>query len=293
MKDANDILTAVIHHMRKDEPNTRVKQASITALINALEFTSKNFENQVERTAIMTCVCEATLSPDPEVKLTALQCLVRTMELYYEHMETYMQALFDISLAAIKTDPSDEVGEKVVLQGIEFWNTVCERELDIIDEIEQRGGDVLGAATAGIPVYKQYAKGAHLNLVPIVLNLLIQTIETEDEDDPDDWNPAKASALCLQLYANVCRDKILPVGGVAPQCFCCHTLVPRPSCPCHLDNFRCGFEGLALTLEIVRALWPPGLLSVDRDAIHRGQPEVARVAKQGCRGVGICFGAEF
>jgi importin subunit beta-1 len=211
VKDANDILTAVIHHMRKDEPNTRVKQASITALINALEFTSKNFENQVERTAIMTCVCEATLSPDPEVKLTALQCLVRTMELYYEHMETYMQALFDISLAAIKTDPSDEVGEKVVLQGIEFWNTVCERELDIIDEIEQRGGDVLGAATAGIPVYKQYAKGAHLNLVPIVLNLLIQTIETEDEDDPDDWNPAKASALCLQLYANVCRDKILPI----------------------------------------------------------------------------------
>lgn len=47
----------------------------------------------------MEVVCEATQSPDTQVRVAALQCLVKIMSLYYQYMEPYMgQALFPVSL---------------------------------------------------------------------------------------------------------------------------------------------------------------------------------------------------
>lgn len=208
------ILTGVISSMRKEEPNLAIVRAAVTALLNSLEFTKKNFNNENERNAIMTSICETTLSSDVEVKVGALECLVKTMSLYYEHMQGYMQALYGITLQAINADSSDSEGEKVVLQGIEFWNTVCEKELDIMEQIEIHGGGADGAVaatTAGHPVFQMYAKGAHLDLLPILLRIMITPSETEDEDDPDLWSPSKAATLCVELYANVCREKVLPI----------------------------------------------------------------------------------
>ncbi len=78
--------------MRADEPSTAVKGAATTALLNSLEFCRANFDNDAERNVIMQVVCEATQSPDINVRVTALECLVRIMSLYYKHMEHYMRA---------------------------------------------------------------------------------------------------------------------------------------------------------------------------------------------------------
>lgn len=54
---------------------------------------------QSERNYIMEVVCEATQSPDTQVKVAALQCLVKIMSLYYHYMEPYMgPALFPVSI---------------------------------------------------------------------------------------------------------------------------------------------------------------------------------------------------
>lgn len=46
----------------------------------------------------MEVLCEATLSTDTQIKVAALQCLVKIMSLYYQHMESYMApALFPVS----------------------------------------------------------------------------------------------------------------------------------------------------------------------------------------------------
>lgn len=46
----------------------------------------------------MQVVCEATQSPDTQVRVAALQCLVKIMTLYYIYMEHYMgPALFAVS----------------------------------------------------------------------------------------------------------------------------------------------------------------------------------------------------
>lgn len=76
-----------------------VKLAATNALLNSLEFTKANFDKESERHIIMQVVCEATQSPNTQIRVAALQCLVKIMSLYYQYMEYYMgPALFAVSL---------------------------------------------------------------------------------------------------------------------------------------------------------------------------------------------------
>ena len=53
---SNEILTAIVQGMRKEEQSNRVKLAATKALLNSLEFTKANFEKEV---------CLPTLTPYP------------------------------------------------------------------------------------------------------------------------------------------------------------------------------------------------------------------------------------
>ncbi|KAF6734972.1 Importin subunit beta-1 [Oryzias melastigma] len=225
-ENGNQILTAIIQGMRKEEPSNNVKLAATNALLNSLEFTKANFDKEVgggcgqicgrshsrceesaelcsvfqtERHFIMQVVCEATQCPDTRVRVAALQNLVKIMSLYYQYMETYMgPALFAITIEAMKSDI-----DEVALQGIEFWSNVCDEEMDLAIEASE-------ASEQGRPpehTSKFYAKGALQYLVPI----LTQTLTKQDEnDDDDDWNPCKAAGVCLMLLATCCEDDVVP-----------------------------------------------------------------------------------
>ena len=50
----------------------------------------------------MQIICEATQSTNDQIKVSALQNLVKIMNLYYEYMEAYMgQALFAVRYMVI------------------------------------------------------------------------------------------------------------------------------------------------------------------------------------------------
>ncbi|XP_054707548.1 importin subunit beta-1-like [Uloborus diversus] len=199
ISQSNDILTAIVHGMRKDEPSDHVKLAATNALLNSLEFTKANFEKESERHFIMQVVCEATQSSDTKVRVAALQCLVKIMSLYYQYMETYMgPALFAITMEAMKSEI-----DEVALQGIEFWSNVCDEEVDLDIEATE-------AAEQGMPPARTsrfYAKGALQYLVPILMQTLTKQ---EEHDDEDDWIPCKAAGVCLMLMAACCEDDIVP-----------------------------------------------------------------------------------
>ncbi|GFN99781.1 importin subunit beta-1 [Plakobranchus ocellatus] len=92
---SNEILTAIVHAMKKEEPSNHVRFAATNALLNSLEFTKANFDQEAERHLIMQVVCEATQSTDTRVRVAAMQCLVKIMSLYYIYMTHYMgPALF-------------------------------------------------------------------------------------------------------------------------------------------------------------------------------------------------------
>ncbi|XP_013779228.1 importin subunit beta-1-like isoform X1 [Limulus polyphemus] len=212
---SNDILTAIVHGMRKDEPSDHVKLAATNALLNSLEFTKANFAKDSERHFIMQVVCEATQSSNTQVsdrtsfnrlgssntqvRVASLQCLVKIMSLYYQYMEHYMgPALFAITIEAMKTDV-----DEVALQGIEFWSNVCDEEVDLAIEASE-------AEEQGRPPERTsrfYAKGALQYLVPILMQTLTKQ---EEHDDEDDWNPCKAAGVCLMLMATCCEDDVVP-----------------------------------------------------------------------------------
>ncbi|OAD61105.1 putative nuclear hormone receptor HR38 [Eufriesea mexicana] len=87
---SNEILTAIIHGMKGSSTSHHVRLAATSALYNSLEFTKGNFEIETERNFIMEVVCEATQCLNTQVKVAALQCLVKIMSLYYQYMEPYM-----------------------------------------------------------------------------------------------------------------------------------------------------------------------------------------------------------
>lgn len=196
---SNQILTAIIFGMRKTEPSNHVRLAATTALHNSLEFTRANFDKQTERNYIMEVVCESTQSPESQISVAALQCLVKILSLYYVYMEPYMgQALFPITLEAMKSD-----NDQVALQGIEFWSNVSEEEIDLSIEVQE----AQESGSTPSRVSKFYARGALQYLMPVILEKLTKQ---EEYDDDDDWNPSKAASVCLMLLATCCEEEIVP-----------------------------------------------------------------------------------
>ena len=63
-ESANQILTAIIQGMRKEEPSNNVKLAATNALLNSLEFTKANFDKEVGRSRSRAGpVCQPALPP--------------------------------------------------------------------------------------------------------------------------------------------------------------------------------------------------------------------------------------
>lgn len=198
---SNEILTAVIHGARKDEPSPAVQLAAINALLNSLEFINENFEREGERNYIMQVVCEATQNPDVNVKIAAYECLVKIMQLYYHQMRFYMeQALFGLTVLGMRDSE-----QRVALQAVEFWSTVCEEEIALAEEAAE-------AAEYGDEPYRtcyNFAKIALAEICPVLMDLL----KVQDEnDDEDDWNVAKAAGMCVGLLANCVQDDIVPIA---------------------------------------------------------------------------------
>ncbi|KAJ3709606.1 armadillo-type protein [Lentinula raphanica] len=197
---SNEILTAVIQGARKEETSPEVQLAAIHALFNSLEFIRDNFDREGERNYIMQVVCEATQNQSVSVQIGAFECLVRIMDLYYDKMALYMeQALFGLTVVGMK-----HPDERVALQAVEFWSTVCEEEVELALELQEalEYGEVPERES------RTFAKTALQEIAPVLLLLL--TKQEEDADD-DEWNVSMAAGTCLTLLAGAVADAIVPV----------------------------------------------------------------------------------
>lgn len=197
---SNEILTAVIQGARKEESSPEVQLAALQALFNSLEFVRANFEREGERNYIMQVVCEATQSTNFDIKVAAYECLVRIMQLYYDKMRFYMeQALFGLTVLGMR-DPE----QRVALQAIEFWSTVCEEEVDLLLEAQE-------AAEYGEEPERMcynFARIAVSEIIPVLMELVKQQDEDADEDE---WDVSKAAGVCIGLLSQCVADDIVPL----------------------------------------------------------------------------------
>jgi importin subunit beta-1 len=197
---SNEILTAVVQGARKEETSPEVQAAAIQALYNSLEFIRDNFDREGERNYIMQVVCEATQSANVVVQIGAFECLVRIMQLYYDKMALYMErALFGLTVLGMQNQE-----EKVALQAVEFWSTVCEEEAELALEAAE------AAEYQETPTVesRHFAKVALPEILPVILSLL--TKQDEDAED-DEWNVSMSAGTCVGLLASVVGDAIVPL----------------------------------------------------------------------------------
>ncbi|XP_017610619.1 importin subunit beta-1-like [Gossypium arboreum] len=195
----NKILTAVVQGMSASEGNIDVRLAATRALYNALGFAQANFSNDMERDYIIRVVCEATLSPEVRIRQAAFECLVSISSTYYEKLTPYIQDIFNITSKAVREDE-----EPVALQAIEFWSSICDEEIDILEEY---GGEFTG--DSDVPCF-YFIKKALPALVPMLLETLLKQEEDQDQDEGA-WNIAMAGGTCLGLVARTVGDDIVPL----------------------------------------------------------------------------------
>mmetsp|Transcript_33774 Transcript_33774/g.114655 ORF Transcript_33774/g.114655 Transcript_33774/m.114655 type:complete len:853 (-) Transcript_33774:652-3210(-) len=195
--ETNQILTAIVDGMREDRIDA-VRVAAAQALLNSLIFTRHNFDNEAERTMIMQVVCSATKSLNERLRVTAFESLARVASLYYEKLPQYIEALFTLTLTAIQQDKEEQVS----MMAIEFWSTLCEEEMEIIEENED-------SRTSQGPRREcaQYVHAAAAHVVPVLLQ---STLVKQDENaDEDAWNISAAGAICLGLVAQTVGDALV------------------------------------------------------------------------------------
>ena len=196
----NDILTAIIHNMRVEAAGT-VRLAATTALGQSLSFTGSNMAVQQEANMIVTQICTAAqcgMNPESwtplanageteeRVRKAAFECMVRLASFFYPNLKNYVTTFFQMSVNAITKDAND-----VQLQAIEFWNTICDAEYDLLYD--------------GKPC-ENYINGAVQHLVPLLCQKMC---DIEEDDDDDEWVPSKAAAVCIELMAKNLKDDIL------------------------------------------------------------------------------------
>lgn len=193
-QDTNRILTAIVDGMRSDRP-APIRYAAVTALRNSLEFVNENFKRKQERDHILQKICEATQSSDLRTRVVSYECIATIATLYYEYLAEYMETLCKLTFNAITGD-QDEVG----LQSLEFWSSMCDVEIDLIEEMHYAELDGQTDTTIPCQYYVQAVLGS---LIP----LLTETLKQQDEDqDEDSWNLSMAGATCLALVAQTVGD---------------------------------------------------------------------------------------
>ena len=188
----NQILCSIIDGMRSDRRN-EIRLAAVTALNNSLDFTHSNFENKVESDAIMSAICEATQCPEIKVRERAFECFATVADLYYEKLRPYVETMFNLSTKAVQSDD-----QSVGIQAIEFWNTVCDRELAILDDMQDDTSII----------YLKIIEIASPTIVPLLLQNMTKQIDDSGDDD-DNWTIAMSAATCLESVAQTIRDSVV------------------------------------------------------------------------------------
>eukprot|EP00013_Stygamoeba_regulata_P022990 CAMPEP_0177646088 /NCGR_PEP_ID=MMETSP0447-20121125/9588_1 /TAXON_ID=0 /ORGANISM="Stygamoeba regulata, Strain BSH-02190019" /LENGTH=868 /DNA_ID=CAMNT_0019148599 /DNA_START=53 /DNA_END=2659 /DNA_ORIENTATION=- len=195
---SDKILTAIMTGMRP-EAGTQLISEGARAFYHCIESASKNFSRPKERDLIMTVIHSTCNNEDDDVKVLGLECLVEIARVYYAYLGPYMEGLYNVTIAAIKHEE-----EEIAKQGVEFWCTLTDAELDIQWTIEE----ALSCGERPEVELHNYLKAVAGNLIP----LLLETMTKQEEGDSiQQYSLPMAAATCLSLIAQLLSDLIVPL----------------------------------------------------------------------------------
>jgi importin subunit beta-1 len=183
---SSSILTAIVANMTKS--NVELRLYATRALHLSLELCTQNMSVDVERNHIVSSILTNTNDPDPKVRHSAVQCLVRIADVYYDKLGEFMARIFQVTTSRA----TSETDQDVAVQCLEFWITVASVEVQKAEDEEQHLG---------------YIEQALTPLVTLIKESLVKQIEGQNGEE--DWNVSLAAAYLLQSVAELVKDKIV------------------------------------------------------------------------------------
>ena len=207
---SGDVLSAIFSGLSR--PNVEVRYCSMNALCNAMDFIKRHMETPNEREIVMNAICSMASVPadatsaalsSSRIRQKAMEALGRVGALYYEHLGSYIDSIWTITMQAVehvlatqRTLGGISEEELVAMQGFEFWMSVFETE-------KERAGHQHQTASYALRIQAQI-------FGPIGRCLMKQ----EEEQEEEDWNLCLAASKSLQFLADAVGDPI--IGTVMP-----------------------------------------------------------------------------
>eukprot|EP01054_Gregarina_sp_Poly1_P003915 Gregarina_sp_Poly_1__3914@NODE_2171_length_2560_cov_409_677898_g1400_i0_p1_GENE_NODE_2171_length_2560_cov_409_677898_g1400_i0NODE_2171_length_2560_cov_409_677898_g1400_i0_p1_ORF_typecomplete_len783_score121_00HEAT_EZ/PF13513_6/2_3e03HEAT_EZ/PF13513_6/3_8e02HEAT_EZ/PF13513_6/1_5e07HEAT_EZ/PF13513_6/24HEAT_EZ/PF13513_6/1_8e04HEAT_EZ/PF13513_6/3HEAT_EZ/PF13513_6/1_7e02Vac14_Fab1_bd/PF12755_7/1_9e02Vac14_Fab1_bd/PF12755_7/62Vac14_Fab1_bd/PF12755_7/1_4e03Vac14_Fab1_bd/PF12755_7/85Vac14_Fab1_bd/PF1275 len=174
------------------DSESEVKLAALRGFYHGILFADKFMQHEIDRSSVFSVVGASLASNDEAVEGAAWEVMLQIANEFYNLLATYMPTLRDMSLARIAAGP-----EKSALSAIEFWSTICDEEILILEGDSRRP-------------FLQYIHNYKDSLLPVLFEA---TIRAENEEvDEDEWNVSMAAGTSIGLCAQVLKDEILPLG---------------------------------------------------------------------------------
>jgi importin subunit beta-1 len=184
------VLTSIVNNLNSNI--FEIKMTACTAMRSSLHFCKKSFEVDDEKDVLIKTILSTIQCGNVEVGVEAFGILVDIVGLYYPNISSHIEEIFGVTLGAIQ-----EADEEIAKMAIEFWNSVCEEEINFKEKKIN---------------YNAYTAPAVKVLVPI----LFTTITKQEPDyDPDDQNLPVSASICLNYFAKAVGsyivDTLLPI----------------------------------------------------------------------------------
>lgn len=181
------------------------------AMFSALYFCAKNFEKPNERKIIMDSVLSCCSVDDEDVPIRAYGILNEIAAIHYDKLKDHMQQIFGLTLgqiAKVLCRPafpfSLQANEAVAKQAVEFWCTLCDEEIALMEEIEYNMKNRLPEPSRKL---ERYVMGALQYLCDALFQALVR--KDSPDVDPDELTLPISAGVCLSLVSQTVRDEIL------------------------------------------------------------------------------------
>lgn len=187
-KDQTDaVITALLEALVANSENEEIMAIAIQAVLHSLMFAETIF-HESKGGVIIERVLGAAIHPSVEVRTTTMMCLAEIIRLYYNHVDSHIEQIKNISFQIMREDD-----EQVGTLAIEIWCSLCEEEIFLKKRKEE---------------CKNYVAAVFRELLELMLTLLNDTNMDED-DESDTWNRSTAAGCCLHLMAQNVGDEII------------------------------------------------------------------------------------
>lgn len=186
--ECDRLLTSIVKGAYMSD--NRSRKTVMICLQHLLPFVGSNMSVASERDTIVQAICfNSAPGNSLEVQAAANDCLVQLVSDYYSLIGPCLQLIVPILWQAI-----DSGIEEVAIPAFEFWNTICETEVDL--EYEKPGEN------------QRIIQQVITYLLPKILHTM--TLHEYEDLDSDTWTLPMAAGVCLSLCSQAVKNDIVP-----------------------------------------------------------------------------------